>query len=114
MHKDAYETSQRRENFYFDREEEKKVTMLKNEVYFEVFKGLHWLAKEEFASTKITSLLELIEKIAVDDLKYYQTRTEPVLRKMLLLIAKTIIQDSCKSKRIKCLRVIDRWSYRYI
>ena len=34
MDKDAYEASQRRENSYFDREEEKKVTMLKNEIYF--------------------------------------------------------------------------------
>ena len=36
--------------------------MLKNEVYFKVFKALDRLAKEEIASTKITSLLELIEK----------------------------------------------------
>ena len=93
MHKDAYEASERGENSYFDREEEKKVKMFKNEVYFKVFKALYWLAKEEIASTKITSLLELIEKMGVDDLKYFQTRSEPVLRKMLLLIAKTIIQD---------------------
>ena len=93
MHKDAYEAIQRRENSYFDREEEKKVTMLKNEVYFKVFKDLYWLAKQEIASTKITSLLELIEKMGVDDLKYFQPRSEPVLRKMLLLIVKTIIQD---------------------
>ena len=59
MHKDAYEASQTRETSYFDREEEKKVTMLKNEVYFKVFKALYWLAKEEIASTKTTSLLEL-------------------------------------------------------
>ena len=71
-------------------------------------KALYWLAKEEFSSTKNTSLLQLIEKMGVDNFKYFQTRLEPVLRKMLLLIAKTIIQDSCKNKRIKCLRVIDR------
>ena len=47
----------------------KKVTMLKNEVYFKVFKALYWLAKEEIASTKIASLLELIKKMGVDDLK---------------------------------------------
>ena len=29
----------------------------------------------------------------VDDLKYFEIRSEPVLRKMLLLIAKAIIQD---------------------
>ena len=67
MHKDAYKVIQRRKNSWFDREEEKKVTMLKNEVYFKVFKTLYWLAKEEVASTKITSLLELIEKMGVDD-----------------------------------------------
>ena len=62
IHKDANEASLSRENSCFEREEEKKVTMLKNEVYFKVFKALDRLAKEEIASTKITSLLELIEK----------------------------------------------------
>ena len=67
--------------------------MLKNEVYFKVLKALYWLANEEIVPTKIISLLELIEKMGVDDLKYFPTWSEPVLRKMLLLIAKTIIQD---------------------
>ena len=31
--------------------------------------------------------------MGVDDLKYFQTRSEPVLHKMLLLIAKTTIQN---------------------
>ena len=44
LHKYAYEPSQKRENSYFDREEEKKVTILKKEVYFKVFKTLYWLA----------------------------------------------------------------------
>ena len=72
-------------------------------------KALYWLAKEEFSSTKNTPLLQLIEKMGVDNFKYFQTRLEPVLRKMLLLIAKTIIQDIIvKNKTIKCLRIIDR------
>ena len=107
MHKEAYEASQRRENSCFEREEEKKVTMLKNEVYFKVFKAIYWLAKEEIASTKITSLLELIEKMGVDDLKYFQTRSEPVLRKMLLLKKNNNSRHSCKNKNI-CLWIIDR------
>ena len=107
MHKEAYEASQRRENSCFEREEEKKVTMLKNEVYFKVFKALYWLAIEEIASTKITSLLELIEKMGVDDLKYFQTRSEPVLRKMLLL-KNNNSRHSCKNKNIICLWIIDR------
>ena len=43
--------------------------MLKNKVHFKVFKVLYWLVKEEIVSTKTTSLLELIEKMVVDDLK---------------------------------------------
>ena len=31
--------------------------------------------------------------MGVDDLKYFQTRSKLDLRKMLLLIAKTVIQD---------------------
>ena len=56
MYKNAYEASQRRENYYFDREEEKEVTMLKNEVYFKVFKIIYWPAKEEIASIKINRI----------------------------------------------------------
>ena len=45
IHKDANEASLSRENSCFEREEEKKVTMLKNEVYFKVFKALDRLAR---------------------------------------------------------------------
>ena len=37
-HKDAYGTSERIEDSYFDREKEKKVAMLRNEFYFNFFK----------------------------------------------------------------------------
>ena len=72
--------------------EDKKVTMVKNEVCFKVFKTLYWLAKQEIASTKITVSYNQLIKMGVDDLKYFQTRSEPALCKILLLIAKTIIQ----------------------
>ena len=45
------------------------------------------------ASTKIDSLLKLIENFGVGDLKYFEMTSESVLRKMLLLIAKNSIQD---------------------
>ena len=78
---------------YFDLEENKKVTALKNEVYYKVVCSLYWLAKEEMPSSKITSLLTLLEKMGVKEMKYFETRSEPILRKMLLLIARTIMQD---------------------
>ena len=58
-----------------------------------MFCSLYWLAKEEMPSSKITSLLTLLEKMGVKEMKYFETRSEPILRKMLLLTARTIIQD---------------------
>ena len=80
-------------NVYFDKVKEEKVSKLKNDVYYKVFSSLYWLAKEEMPSKKISSLLTLIERMGVKELKYFQTRSESVLRKMLLLISKTIVQD---------------------
>ena len=66
---------------------------LKNDVYFNIFSSLYWLAKEEIPTSKMTSLLTLLENMGVREIEYFETRSEHVLRKMLLLIAKTILQD---------------------
>ena len=66
---------------------------MKDEVHFKIFQSLHWLAKEEMPSSKISSLLKLIENMGVSEIKYFETRSEPTLRKMLLLIAQTIVSD---------------------
>ena len=78
---------------YIDREEKKKVTALKSDVYYKMFYSLYWLAKEEMPSSKITSLLTLLEQMGIKEMKYFETRSEPVLRKILLLIKRAIIQD---------------------
>ena len=93
MHCEAVKSFKRQSTSYFDREKEKKINILKNEVYFKVFSSLYWIAKEEVAALKISSLLTLLERMGVNDIKYFETRSEPVLRKMLILIADTIIQD---------------------
>ena len=71
MHTQGVESFERRQTSYFDREEVKKKTMLKNEVYYKVFQSLYWLAKEEVASSKCVSLLTLIEKMGVKEIKVY-------------------------------------------
>ena len=83
----------RRKTSHYDAEENKKVNSLKTDVYFKVFQSLYWLAKEEMPSTKITSLLTLVEKHGVNNIKHFENRSEPVLRKMLLLITTTIVED---------------------
>ena len=92
-HTEAVSAFRRQKSSYFDKKKDEKISTLKNEVYYKVFSTLYWLAKEEMPSSKINSLLTLIEKMGVKELKYFETRSEAVLRKMLLLISKTIIED---------------------
>ena len=93
IHHEAVTANRRRSTSYFDKEEENKITSLKNDVYFKIFQALYWLAKEEMPSSKINSLLTLIENMGVSEIKYFETRSEPTLRKMLILIAQTIVDD---------------------
>ena len=58
-----------------------------------VFTSLYWLAKEEMSSSKINSLLIPLGQMGVKEIKYFETRSETVLRKILLLIAEVIIED---------------------
>ena len=76
MHQEAVEASKRREKSYFDRKKEAQIDNLKNDVYFRIFHSLYWLAKEEIASVKCLSLLSLLERMGVKELKYFETRSE--------------------------------------
>ena len=82
MHQETVRASIRQKT-YFDPEEKKQVTALKNDVYYKVFSSLNWLGKEEMISSKITSLLTLLGKMGIKEMKYFEKRSEPVLRKML-------------------------------
>ena len=81
MHQEAVRANSRKKSSYFDREEQRKINTVKDEVYYKVFTSLYWLAKEDMPSSKINSLLIQLEN--------FETRTETVLRKMLLLIDKS-------------------------
>ena len=43
----------------------------KEDVYFNAFLALYWIAKEEIANRKFTSLLELVEKMELTNLKFF-------------------------------------------
>ena len=87
---------------YFVKEKNKE-DELKDVVYEKVFRALYWLAKEEITNTKISSLLQLLEKMGVDEVKCFQTRSEPVLREMLMCLSSIIVEDVVlKIKNSKC------------
>ena len=91
---------------YFVKEMQKREE-LKDTVYERVFQTLYWLAKEKVASTKITSLLQLLEKAGVSEIKCFQTKLEPVLREMLIILSSTIIEGLTKRiKNSKCLGLL--------
>ena len=68
MHQDAVRANNRKKSSYFDRQEQRKINTLKNEVYYEVFISSYWLAKEKMPSSKISSLLILLEQMDVKEI----------------------------------------------
>ena len=64
--------SQKKKSYFV--KEAQKQEELKDTVYEKVFQALYWLAEEEIANTKITSLLQLLEKAGVSEIKYFQTK----------------------------------------
>ena len=92
MHSDAISSENLRNSSYFvqqKREEEQQV----NDVYQKVFRSLYWLSKEELPQTKICSLLKLLEKMGVTEITQFRTRSEPVLREMLIMMAECIREE---------------------
>ena len=61
VHRESVNADERQSTSHFDREQEKQIPSLKDEVHFKIFQSLHWLAKEEMPSSKISSLLKLID-----------------------------------------------------
>lgn len=71
------------------KEEEQNI----NIVYEKVFRSLYWIGKEEIATSKMKSLLTLLEKLGVEDIKQFRSRSEQVLRQMIVLLADIILED---------------------
>ena len=68
--------------------EERKLT--ENIVLEEVFYSIYYLIKEEISNEKLLSLLDLMELLGVDNLKYFQTRSRSTLREMFLTLGDSI------------------------
>ena len=82
MHRNAIrdEMLQRISVFHKDTEERK---LTENIVLEEVFYSIYYyLIKEEISNEKLLSLLDLMELLGVDNLKYFQTRSRSTLREM--------------------------------
>ena len=75
--------------------DEKKET--ENEVNEKVFHAIYYLIQEEISNTKLNSLLNLMESLGINHLKYFQHRSNPSIREMFLTLGK-VMQDMVLEK----------------
>ena len=59
----------------------------KEDVYFNAFLALYWVAKEETTNTKFTSLLQVAEKMGLSNMKFFEHRSGGSVREMFILMA---------------------------
>lgn len=89
QHKDAIaaELLSRVSTFHEEIERKEKT---KDDVYHNTFTAIYWLAKEEIANKKFTSLLESLEQLGLKDMRFFQHRSAGSLREMFLLLGKVV------------------------
>ena len=68
----------------------------KEDVYFNAFLALYWIAKEEIANTKFTSLLEVVEKMGLSNMKFFEHRSGGSVREMFILMGEMVKSEVVK------------------
>ena len=74
---------------YFQKELDRRETV-KDSVYYNVLLTMYWLAKEKVANKKLVSLLKLLEQVGLEDMKFFQHRSQGSIREMFLLLGHTV------------------------
>ena len=90
----------------FHKEVQQQETM-KNEVLVKVFSSLYWLAKEEIANKKATQLIELLERLGLEEMRHFKHRSRASIREIFLFLGKAVknrvITDAASSDAFGCL-----------
>ena len=73
----------------FNEEIERK-EKTRDDVYYNTFLAMYWLAKEEIANKKFGSLLELLEQVGLKDMRFFQHRSAGSVSEMFLLLGKVV------------------------
>ena len=77
----------------FHKEVQQQETM-KNEVLVKVFSSLYWLAKEEIANKKATQLIELLERLGLEEMRHFKHRSRASIREIFLFLGKAVKKQS--------------------
>lgn len=62
-------------------------------VYETAYRCLYWLAKEEIANQKFTSLLSLLSDVGLDKMNYFNHKSSGSIREMLLTLGSVVCED---------------------
>ena len=98
MHGQAVKSEQLKQKSYFT-VKEKEINKNIDKSYLAVFKALYWITKEEVANLKSKSLLSLLEELGVKEIESFSTRSEKILRGMIVLIGDTKLLKVSNSQR---------------
>ena len=106
MHRSAIEKEHLKQISPFQKEHESR-KQCENEVLNKVFMSIYWLAKEEISNTKLLSLLNLMERAGLQNLKHFTYTGEGTLQEMFLILGQ-VVKDRVtervnKSKFFGCL-----------
>lgn len=106
MHKTAINKEHLQRVSPFHKEVQEQETM-KNEVLVKVFSSLYWLAKEEIANKKATQLIELLERLGLEEMRHFKHRSRASIREIFLFLGKAVknrvITDAASSDAFGCL-----------
>ena len=78
---------------------EKEINKNIDKSYLAVFKALYWITKEEVANLKSKSLLSLLEELGVKEIESFSTRSEKILRGLIVSIS-----DTFKKKIVESIK----------
>ena len=81
--------------------------MVRNTVLLKVFTTLYCIAKEEIANTKATSLIALLERLGLEEIKHFRQRSQGSIHEVLLFLGKAmkdkVIKAAASSEVFGCL-----------
>ena len=106
MHRSAIEKEHLKQISPFQKEHESR-KQCENEVLNKVSMSIYWLAKEEISNTQLLSLLNLMERAGLQNLKHFTYTGEGTLQEMFLILGQ-VVKDRVtervnKSKFFGCL-----------
>ena len=106
MHEEAINKEHLQRASPFHKEVQERETV-KNEVLVKVFSTLYWLAKEEIANKKATSLLGLLKRLGLEEMRHFQHRSRGSIREIFLFLGKAVknrvIAAAASSDAFGCL-----------